>query len=83
MGSEALLQHWNTGSILGLAQWVKGPALLQLRLRSDPWPWEVHVPWDGQKRKKKFTHRRINLNPKCFPGQIFISVFQGVFIEEI
>ena len=39
MGSEASWEHWDTGLIPRPAQWVTytlGPALLQLRLGSDP-----------------------------------------------
>ena len=56
-GSMMSWEHWNTGVIPVLAQWVKDPALLQLQHRSklaypDPWPGELHVTWDGQKKKK-------------------------------
>ena len=51
---------WDVCSIPGLAQWVvKDLALLQLQLRSrtqfwsDPWPWELHMPWGSQKWRKK------------------------------
>ena len=41
LGSEVSWEQWDTGSIPGLAQWVKDLVLLQLRsklpLGSDPW----------------------------------------------
>ena len=33
------------------AQWVKDPALPQLRLRFDPWPGTFHMPWKEEKKK--------------------------------
>ena len=52
-------QCWNAGSIPSPVQCVKDPVLkqlwhrLQLRLKFDPWPWELHMPWGSQKRKRK------------------------------
>ena len=52
------LEHWDSGSTPP-AQWVKDMALPQLRsssqlqCRSERWPWELHMLWDGQKKKKK------------------------------
>ena len=53
------MELWDTGSIPGLAQWVKDTALLQLHhgskmwLEFDPWPRNAICPWGGQKKKKK------------------------------
>ena len=35
------------------AQWVKDPVLPQLQLRSDLWPWELHMLQGSKKKKKK------------------------------
>ena len=50
---------WNSGMILGLAQWVKDLVLLQLRHRSqlqlgsDPWPRNTTCHKVAKKEKKK------------------------------
>ena len=52
-GSAMSLQHWDAVLIPGQAQWVKDPALLQLRFKSQLWflsdspppaPGELHMP---------------------------------------
>ena len=57
-GSAAFLEPWDTGSIPGLAQWVKALALLplccsQLWLGSDPWPRNSVCCRAAKKKKKK------------------------------
>ena len=58
-GLVASLQPWGSSSILGLAQWVKDPELLQLQrmsqlqLRSDPWPGNSICCGAAKKEKKK------------------------------
>ena len=71
LGSRHLLCHgssrcWVTGSIPGLAQWVKDLVLLQLWHRLKlwlgfyPWPGNFHMPWVQPKKK---SHVK---NGKCY-----------------
>ena len=62
-------EHWDTGSIPGLAWWVKILALLklwhrlQLWLGSDPWPRNslcCGVAKRGEKKKKEKKNQVIN-----------------------
>ena len=56
---SGLLGHWDAGSILHPAQWVKDTMLSQLKHRSQlqlssyPWPRKLHMLQGGQKRKKQ------------------------------
>ena len=65
--SAASLQHQEAGSSLGLAQDLVLPQLqcrLQLRLRSDPWPWNSMcrgVTKKEKKKKKKKEKKRSSL----------------------
>ena len=43
MGLAVSLQHQDAGSSPRPAQWVESGS--QLQLVSDPWAWELHVPW--------------------------------------
>ena len=59
MGSVVSCEHWDTGLIPSLVQWVKDPALpelwlrSQLQLRSDPWPRNSIYRWMAKKIEKK------------------------------
>ena len=58
-GISDISRALSTVSILGPAQWIKDPVLLQqwcrsqLQLKSDPWPRNFHMPRGGQKKKKR------------------------------
>ena len=51
------LQGWDTGSILGPAQWLKDLALLQLWHKLQLWlesdPWSRNSIWCGAAKKEK------------------------------
>ena len=59
MGWAMSLEHWDTGFIPGLAQWIKDPALQQPPHRSpvwlgnDPWPRNPICHGVAKKEKKK------------------------------
>ena len=58
-GSTASWEHWDAGSILSPAQWVKGSGVatlwlrLQLCLGSDPWPGNSMCLGEPKKLKNK------------------------------
>ena len=72
MGSAASWKLWDTGSIPGLAQWVKDPILMQLQLRlrlwliSDPWPGSsiCHGAAKNEEREKKKGRKRKEIKRK-------------------
>ena len=59
-GSVASCEHWDAGSTPSPAQWIKDPALLQLR--SDPWPRNSKCCREPKKKKKK-ENRQITRSP--------------------
>ena len=61
MGSEASLECWVAGSLLGPAQWVGALALLQLQCKLQLWLGsELHMLRGSQKRKdiKEFKNSK-------------------------
>ena len=67
-GSVVFLQCQDTGSIPSPARGLKDLALPLLWRRSagsDPWPWELHMPWGSQKRKDKNKN-----NSSCMSSRV-------------
>ena len=73
MGSAASCEHGDVGLIPGLAQWVRGLALLQLWLKSDPWPGNSMCL--GQPKKEE--NRK---NPKLYFSEMR---WQGLFSRNL
>ena len=82
-------EHWDTGLIPSLAQWIKDPGLLQLQLRlqlwlrSDPWP-KNYTCCRVTKKEKKFTYPRYH-DGKTFGHRnipTFIDItFSNIIVE--
>ena len=66
MRLTASWEHWDTGSIPSLAQWVKDPVVLQLWLRSGIWlesdPWHGNSRCQEAAQKENKNHQNV---PEC------------------
>lgn len=62
MGLAVSLQHQDAGSSPRPAQWVESGS--QLQLVSDPWAWELHVPWGLYLAEKTFQIPKIETKSK-------------------